>query len=137
MKNLYRIVLFVVFILIISCEENTGIVTSERALFESQQDVSILIASKVVHEFNDSLHQIIYTRDRMMYMMTNTEQTEYYSLVMNSIPELDSEVILAIEHSGLDVDFRNKKYTMTVIKDEEDKLWLWNEAELMGFLLKY
>lgn len=137
MKSLYKFVVLVVLVLAVSCVERDDAISMGRASFQAQSDLSFMIASEVVHESNDNLHQVIYTKDKKMYMVTNTEQTEYYSLVMNNIPELNSEIVAEIEHSGLDADFPNKKYVMTVIKAEQDKLWLWNEEGLMGFVLEY
>lgn len=136
MKKLYKLVALSTIVLMTSCTEEVSI-SQERKSFELQADVSVTIANEQVYKFEENKHQTIYTTDKRKYMISNTDQTEYYSLIMGAVPLLNAVLVVNVAHLGIGSGLAKETYNMNVIKKEGDKLWLWDEKEQVGFVLKH
>ena len=136
MKNIAKFtLLLIVFIGIASCEKAPTILfNDEITSFKLTNNASIHMNGDIVYEFDDERHQVVYTSDSKMYMVTNMEQTEFYSLTMTSTPRLYVTANVKVKSVGID-SVKPAVYTMEVIQKSDDKIWLWDEKSSVGFVL--
>ena len=67
-------------------------------------------------------------------MVTNMEQTEFYSLSTTTTPRLFTTVNVKLKSVGIDV-LKPAVYTMVMIQQRDNKIWLWDEKTHIGFVL--
>lgn len=142
MKNILRLSLLslsilVISIVITSCKKDPFDPNeNKRLLFETVNSVSIYVDGAVAYEFDLKKHQVVYTMDKKMYMITNLQQTECYTLTISSTPVLNSIVNVTQNIVGI-ASLSPNTYTMQVIKVQGGKFWLWDNEIAVGFVLDF
>lgn len=107
-----------------------------RIKLEAESGIVVHIDGVEVHKFDVTLDQVVYKADRLSYMVTNLDQTKYYLLTLDTPPTLGEVVAVKFKSVGIE-GVENKLYTMTVIKESSDKLWLWDSGTLIGFVVDF
>lgn len=143
MKTILRLTPLVIFIFLISMATTSCVkelspieIVNESDLFLHTNDISIFMEGVVAYKFDPSKHQIAFTEDRSSYMVTNMEQTEYYSLTITSALVLNQKVMVINNVSGIGYIDPNG-YTMRILKVVGDKYWLWDEQAQVGLIIDY
>ena len=140
MKKISKIVSLFIFVLVVSvviasCQKAPTILFEDDiAVFKMTNNPSVHMSGSIVYEFDETRHQVVYTESNRMYMVTNMEQTEFYSLTTTSTPRLNATVNVKVRSVGID-SMKPAVYTMVVIKIEDGKIWFWDSKSSVGFVI--
>lgn len=123
----------------VSCERSE--VTNEeetkaKALFVEITTPSFSSEGVVLTEYNKQTDQIVFSEDKLEYMVSNLTFDKLYTLTLSSAPELNAVLTVDCSTIGLeDINFEDTK--MTVIKATDDMVWLWDSKELVGVVMQF
>ena len=140
MKRRPKLVMLLLFILAVSVSINscvkapTILFEDDLTAFKLTTHASVHKEGAVIYEFDEQRHQIVYTQDKRMYMVTNMEQTEFYSLTTQTTPRLFVTINVKLKSVGIEA-LKPAIYTMVMVQQRDNKIWLWDDKTHIGFVL--
>lgn len=142
MKKVFKYCMLLMSVLVVSitissCEKDPDDPQSEkREAFLATSSISVFVKGATVYEFNKELQQIAYTADKKMYLVTNFEQTEHYSLTMDAAPAVNATVNVTFTTLGI-TSLSNASYSMETLRVSANKMWLWDNTAGVGFVVDF
>ena len=119
-----------------SCQKDDLPYPEERKLDSQQQTACGVYKERTaVMKYDESKYQIAFNTARRSFRLQTDEQEKYVSCVLSAVPALDAELTVSVRRKGL-VSLDEGDYVVKVLKVEGGKSWLWNEENLLGFLVR-
>lgn len=85
--------------------------------------------------FDKPTCQLGFNTTKHSFRLQTDTQTKFFSLDLATAPVADAELKAVLESSG-DISLVDGEITVKVLKVEELKVWLWNNAAKQGFIIR-
>lgn len=145
--NIRRILLsgvsaVVMLLLLLGCNKTPGGLSFESHNFEKKSAVGLVIKRKYVVLYNKSTFQYVYNRNRKSIRIQSDNHSEYVHAIFKGYPkdapQVDDIVNVEIVYKERSFALETKLIlSMLVLKEENSKLWLWNEEEKVGLIVDW
>lgn len=121
-----------------SSTENKEETNTNSTLFLSQTEIGIVSGSKMVKEFNKQSEQIIFDKNKSIYVVSNIDYTAQYTITIEGGIYLDNSLTVKLEATGLS-GVENVEASVKVVKvdSSDQRYWLWNNDLEVGFILDF
>lgn len=129
----YLITVFLV-VLVSSCDNERGFDLE----FLQEQNLCLEVGEDRILSYDPLTCQMSFNRKRKTFRVSNDTMSEYYSLVLDKLPEAeDQEVIgnLTWVYSNAVHERKNLKFTVESI-NADGKVWLWNQKEKVAVIVQ-
>ncbi len=104
--------------------------------FETIVTPCIFIDGGVVTQYSPANDQIVYTEDRVEYMVANQTFDKLFSLTMSADPMSVDQLVVDFSSKGIDeIDLSECEFE--VVKRDKNIVWLWDSKSYIGFVIKY
>lgn len=131
--------MFALLVAVSACKKSDTINENEveyRTTFLTVTEPSFTLNGKVLAEYDEQTDQIVYSTTKQEYMVANLSFDKLYSLVLDSTPELNAKFNVDCSTIGLeDISFTGRE--MSVIKVEDNLVWLWDPQDCVGVLMSF
>ena len=101
-------------------------------------DISVSLKGKVQYTFNPDKGQAAYDRESNLYRYFDDDLGSWFEIRCSTRPATEGEVIKADIDWATKTSFRTEEgMVFTVEKtDETGMIWLWNDSEDIGIIIK-
>ncbi|MFI3323547.1 MAG: hypothetical protein SNI45_02550 [Rikenellaceae bacterium] len=142
MKNIFFKTIAAVAIILgsIACtNDSTDSKAKYRSSFLDSSEIGAYVKGVAVKSYNAETDQVIYDDSRSMYMISDMNCTDYYSLSFSGSFIIDFTVFVTCQTTGVNGLINDNQYIMTVVQAEDsDKIyWLWDSDTSTGFVVNF
>lgn len=104
----------------------------------SSSDVSVSLKGKVLYTFNPDKAQAAYDRENNQYRYLDDDLGFWFEVRCHTRPATAGEVIKADIDWATRSSFRTEKEMVFSVEktDETGMIWLWNDSEDIGIIIK-
>lgn len=101
-------------------------------------DISVSLKGKVQYTFNPDKGQAAYDRESNLYRYFDDDLGSWFEIRCSTRPATEGEVIKADIDWATKTSFRTEKEMVFSVEktDETGMIWLWNDSEDIGIIIK-
>lgn len=109
-----------------------------RASFLAQTAPSVSIGGEVISTFDKVNEQISFVEDHSSYMVSDINNTKYYTLYIDNELLLDAKVKVLCDSKDIEGLKEYSDGEMKVLKIDAEKglIWIWDKDATVGFVLQ-
>lgn len=121
-----------------SSTENKEETDTNSTLFLNQSEIGIVSGNKMIKEFNKQSEQIIFDKNKNIYVVSNIDYTAQYTITIEGGIYLDNSLTVKLEATGLS-GVENIEASVKVVKvdSSDQRYWLWDNDLEIGFILDF
>ncbi len=110
-----------------------------RSSFLDSNEVGAYVKGKAVKSFNAETDQVVYNDSRSMFMISDMNYTNQYTLTFDGSFIIDFTIFVTCQTTGVDGLINDKQYVMSVVQaeDSEKTYWLWDSDTSTGFVVNF
>ncbi|MFI3332055.1 MAG: hypothetical protein SNI51_01040 [Rikenellaceae bacterium] len=111
----------------------------EQFLALSEDSAALYCGSGVSIAVDIETDQIAYADDRSVYMVSNMDCTQNYTLNIDGELEAEQKVMVEYTSMGYDAIEESGSSEMYVAKvdDQANMVWLWDSENMIGFIMHF
>lgn len=128
----YILPIYMLCLLFSSCSREETL-SQDAATFSTRTNLGFFNAQNAILEYRKFDHQVSINRKGTKFRLQDDNQSILFACEFTERPSLGKSLEIKIETQGLDADSEIQD-TFKVIKESEDKVWLWSENGKYGII---
>lgn len=119
-----------------ACTKNESDPADASANYILQKEVyGVYVEDNNVFVYDSDIYQYAYNTQRRTFRIQNTAQSRYLACELDADPVPDEVINVRVETMGIS-SFPTQELRMQVLKRADGLVWLWNNEDQTGFVIR-
>ena len=121
-----------------ACEKDQSIKLSDKAISFSNnsENTNIVQNGEIIKSFAPETDQIIYTDDRLTYIIADINFEKMYTIKLDRKPMLYESIQVHLS-GNQETKLDDMQFHMQVVKLTDDSVYLWSDAKNTGVVINF